>query len=96
MAEHGRLMGAPVDYARPKLANPDGSFSTEETTTIERDGNWFNVPTIVNGQRVDPEIVEILFDGGRIEPVGKFASEQEATESARYRSMALAMMRGIE
>ncbi len=96
MAGHNSLLGAPVDYSRPKLENLDGTTSTEETITIERGGKWYNVPTIIKGQRVEPEIVGNLFDHGHVMPVGTFETAQEAEESARYRSMALAMMRGIE
>ena len=93
MVRHNALMGEPVDYNRPQIQNPDGSMSTEETITIPRGGKWYNVPTIVNGRRVDPGLVENLFQTGRIPHVGEFGTLFEAENSARYRTNALSTMR---
>lgn len=35
------------------FANPDGSFSTERSSTIQLDGKWVNVPLLVEGQDED-------------------------------------------
>lgn len=32
------------------FANPDGTFSTERSSTIEMDGKFFNIPMLVKGQ----------------------------------------------
>ena len=33
--------------------NPDGSFSTERSATVELDGKWVNIPLLVEGQDND-------------------------------------------
>jgi len=47
--------GFPIDLGRVKIQNEDGSFSTEETTTVEIDGRWVNVPTIWDGKRLNED-----------------------------------------
>ena len=73
---------------RPVLRNSDGTVSTEETITVERGGSFFNVPTIVNGQRVDPAVVQTRFEQGdsSIPHVGQFSSLSEAVSAAQSRS----------
>ena len=84
----------PIDTGRPILENPDGTFSTEETITLERDGKWYNVPTIINGQRVDPAEVEQLFLAGKVNEVGKYDTLKQAEAAAVARSKEIGRVRG--
>lgn len=78
--------GNAIDTSRPKIENPDGSFSTEETITIEADGKWVNIPTIVDGKRVGEEQAVELFKSGKNRAVGEFPTLPEAENAARARS----------
>jgi len=71
---------------RKVLNNADGSFSTEETITVEYDGRYFNIPTIFDGKRLDEETARALFLTGANKPVGVFNSLEEAVSSAKQRS----------
>jgi hypothetical protein len=54
---------------RPILANPDGSFSTERTTTILDAGQWYNIPTIFNGKAVsERQAVDIMRKNKYVDP----------------------------
>lgn len=79
--------------------NPDGRTSTEISSTVDVDGRFFNIPTLVQGQ-IDPESIaggdspspeqmQIAFDrfkerGGLNLP--GFATEEEAIVAAQARS----------
>lgn len=90
-------IGEPIDLTRPKLFNPDGSFSTEETITIsDADGTAFNIPTIVNGKRVSDEEAERLFRSGKNPDVGTFPSVDEAVKAARARTNRIGTVRGLD
>lgn len=67
---------------RPVLHNPDGTVSTEKSITIEEDGKFINIPTIINGKEVSPQTA-IAFYHDTGEHLGKFASEQEAEQAAQ-------------
>jgi N12 class adenine-specific DNA methylase/predicted RNA methylase len=86
--------GNSVDTKRPKIENPDGSFSTEETITIEADGKWVNIPTIVGGQRVGEDQAIELFKSGKNPAVGAFPTLPEAETAARGRSEDIGNIRG--
>jgi hypothetical protein len=76
------------DFARPKLKNPDGSFSTEETATVGFGNRQYNIPTIVNGQRV-PIGAAVSDARGRMAQgtvFPNFATEDEAVKQAKLRS----------
>jgi hypothetical protein len=90
----GVNIGKPLDYNRPKIANQDGSFSTERTVTLPLNGRWYNVPTIVNGQELAPDHAEYAFSRGWIPHVGEFGSVEEATRSAAARSKYIGDKRG--
>ncbi len=76
-----------IDPARPLLRNTDGSVSTEETITIEADGRFYIIPTIVDGRRLSPEQAQdAWFAGINPEVRPPFNSQQEADAYARYRS----------
>ena len=89
----GSLGERPIDLSRPILQNNDGTFSTEQTITIGADGRFFNIPTIVNGQRVGEEQAIALWRAGRNEAVGEFLTEEEALASARSRTERIGRVR---
>jgi GH24 family phage-related lysozyme (muramidase) len=75
--------------SRPVLFNEDGSVSTERTITVEQDGKWINIPTIVAGkQRTDEEAVA-LYRAGKNPSVGEYSTETEASVAAEQRSARL-------
>lgn len=86
-----------IDPNRPILMNEDGSSSSERTVTIEGDGRYFNVPSIINGERYDqetPEDFEKIIENakskmkqGWIYP--NFESLEEAEQQAGARSDSL-------
>lgn len=88
-------IGAPIDRSRPILENNDGSFSTERTITVQgRDGQWYNLPTIINGKAYDPAQVQQAFEGGQNIPnVGVFKTLQQAEQAARARSSEIGRVR---
>lgn len=79
-------IGTPIDTTRPILENGDGTFSTEETITLERNGRWFNVPTIVGGERIDPDEIEQRFMAGSVPHVGEFDTLKQAEAAATART----------
>lgn len=74
---------------KPLLKNSDGSYSTEETITIEENGKYFVIPTIVNGQRKSEDEAINLFRKGKNKDVGSFNSLKEANDYASLRTKAL-------
>lgn len=87
---------APIDTGRPILNNEDGSFSTEQTITIESDGVFYNIPTIVNGRRVSEDEAVSLWRQGRNPEVATARSLNEALDIARGRSRRIGQVRGQE
>lgn len=88
-------IGKPIDLKRPIIRNKDGTFSTEKTITVERDGRFFNIPTIINGREVSPKLaIESAFQSGQ--NVGEFDTKREAVESAKKRSQEIGRLRGGE
>ena len=84
---------APIDLNRPRLDNPDGSFSTERTITIEADGGYFNIPTIVDGQTLSEEDAIAAWRAGRNPEVGRAATLDEAVAMAEARSSRIGRVR---
>ena len=41
--------------SRTPVRNPDNSISTEHSITIEEDGEYINIPTVVNGKIISDE-----------------------------------------
>lgn len=87
-------IGKPIDGSRAIIENADGSFSTEETITLERDGKWFNVPTIVGGKRIDHGEIERRFLAGEVPDVGEFDTLKAAETAAVARTQAIGRTRG--
>ena len=75
-----------INTQRPAINNPDGSISTEKTITIEIDGKYYLVPTIVNGKQVTPDEAVLSMMSGKNPAVGEFNSAVEAEVAARLRS----------
>ena len=83
-------IGAPVEFGRPLVPNPDGSVSSELTMTTQgRDGQWYNVPTMMNGMALPPDTVETLFQYGLAPHVGVFPSLESAESAAVRRSQTI-------
>ena len=94
----GKLGTEIVGYmpaGRPIISNPDGSYSTERTTTIKlSNGKWINIPTIFDGKEVSvDQAFDIMRQYGFKDPeTGKkakeFKSEPEASKAAASGSKA--------
>jgi hypothetical protein len=84
-----------IDRSRPKLSNPDGSFSTESTITVGIDGRYYNIPTIVNGQRVGQEAA-IQAARRNLEAFPNYQTLEQALAAAANRSNAIGALRGGE
>lgn len=73
---------------RPVLTNEDGTFSTEETITVEMDGRFMNIPTIWDGKRVpEEEAIEQARRSGQDFPT--FDTLEAAETAARERTATL-------
>lgn len=66
---------------RRTIENPDGSVSTERSITIEEDGDFVNIPTIVDGVETSEEdAINAYHRTGQ--HLGKFKSRDEAVSNA--------------
>ena len=84
---------------RPIILNPDLSYSTERTITVNdpgiNNGLWTNIPTMYGGKAVSPEMAIMLIrKHNGIDPdTGKqllgYKSEEEAVKEAEKRSAEL-------
>ena len=97
--------GFPIDLTRPRIPGRDretgaavpGMWATEESETLQLDqgGRWFNIPRIVNGQRVDSQTAarhaREQREEGRLYP--HFESLEEAERQAPLRSEAIGRAR---
>jgi peptidoglycan hydrolase-like protein with peptidoglycan-binding domain/muramidase (phage lysozyme) len=80
-------LGFMVDIDRPAIRNADGSISTERTETFEVDGQFWNIPTIVDGKQLSSDQAFAEYEAGRNAAVqGPFASSDEAVSAAKQRS----------
>lgn len=79
-----------VDLTRPKIQNPDGTFSTEETATemftTPEGQRYLNFPTIVNGTRLSLDDAILALQTGSSMPTGNYQSLDEAVKAARGRT----------
>lgn len=71
---------------KPILANADGSVSTERTITVESDGKYAVIPTIVDGKRMSDADATELYKAGTNPPVGEYGTQAEADTAASNRS----------
>jgi hypothetical protein len=84
---------AEIDTSRRILENPDGSFSTERTITIESDGKHLLIPTILNGAQLQPQDAIEAWRIGANPEVGAFDSAEEAERAAVARSAQIGQVR---
>jgi hypothetical protein len=86
-----------VDLTRPKIQNPDGTFSTEESATelfTTPDGpRYINFPTIVNGTRLSLDDAIMALQTGSSMPTGSYPTLDEALRAARARTQFLGQRR---
>lgn len=88
------MMGAPsrgpdsdIDTSRPALENSDGSYSTERTITVEADGKYYVIPTIVGGRQLSEDDAIQAWQRGENQAVREpFDSLEQAEAYARFRS----------
>jgi hypothetical protein len=86
-----RIMPDRAMPSKPLVKNPDGSYSSEQTITVEQDGKHYIVPTIYNGKKVsDEEAIQ----GGQ--NVGVYDSAEEAERVAKERSASFTASRQDE
>lgn len=91
----GRRSGEqPIDMSRPRIENPDGSFSTERTITVEADGKHFLIPTIVGGKQLSEDAAVKAWRDGKNKAVGEFDTAAEAERQAKSRSRRIGDLRG--
>lgn len=70
-------------------------MSTESTITIEEDGRYINLPTVIGGQRYSEDDAISLFHQGRNPAVGIYSSEERADRQAEMRHRAFARGLGL-
>lgn len=91
--------GFPIDVSRPRLSNPDGSFSTEQTITFNASevglpDEIVTVPTIINGQKVSDQTAMFAFARGLNPAVQRgFDTYDEADRAAIARTESIARAR---
>jgi hypothetical protein len=68
---------------RPKVSNPDGSYSTVRTIGIEIDGGrHVNIPTVINGKVVsNEEAINYFKKTGQ--HLGMYKNQKEADAAAK-------------
>lgn len=84
MRGHGRVSA--LQPNRPALWNDDGTYSTERTITVERDGKHYLIPTVVGGQQLSETdaIAEAMKPDGEI--FGVFENKDDADAYSVWRS----------
>ena len=68
---------------RPKVRNPDGSYSTVRTMTITDDqGRGINIPTVIDDRVVDPKEAIEHFKKTK-QHLGVYKTQQDALNAAQ-------------
>lgn len=68
---------------RPKVRNPDKSYSTVRSITITDDqGRGINIPTVIDGKVVEPKEAIEHFRKTK-QHLGVYKTEQEALDAAK-------------
>jgi len=84
-----------IDQDRPVLKDKDGNPMTEQTATVESDGEYLLIPRIWDGELHEdatPDELMASVASGENEIVGRYSSEKEANAAAGARSA----MKGVE
>src|SRR5574341_529995 len=84
--------GFPIDLRRPFVRIPEGGIGTEYSLTSPLGARWYNYPSIWGGRVLDPDeayrqFALAMHAGGWVYP--NFATEKEAIEAAKRRSIAI-------
>lgn len=68
---------------RPKVRNPDGSYSTVKTITItDNEGRGINIPTVVDGTVLDPKQAIEHFKKTK-QHLGVYKTQEDAMNAAQ-------------
>ncbi len=68
------------------VRNKNGTFSSERTATIEQDGVYYNIPTLINGEQLTLEEAKRKFVERETKATGAYRTQEEAVRAARKRS----------
>ena len=83
-----QMTPAEVARTKPRILNPDGTYSSERSITIGVEGQYINVPTIWEGKQLrPPEAIERAIKSRIKYP--KFRTLREALQAAKERTEAL-------
>ena len=93
--------GMPIDPDRPMVPNTTpgikGTHMTEQSITIQADiGDgelWYNIPTVIKGEKVSDDSAYAFFVHGMNPHVGVYGSSEEAIESSVLRSKMINKLR---
>jgi hypothetical protein len=85
----------PIDLSRPLVKDETG-IHTELTATFNVDGQWAVIPTVVDGEVLDPEKALSMHRAGENPAVGTFDDLDEADRYARLRTRTIDEFRGDE
>jgi len=85
--------------SRPAVQNPDGSYSTVDSITIEEDGTYVNIPTVVwldgEWQHVDENTAKEYYkQTGQY--LGRYSTLDEAVSKAKQLSQDQAALYGLD
>jgi hypothetical protein len=59
----------------------------EISITTQRNGKWYNIPSVIDGKQIEPYEAEQLFKKHRIKPLqGPFDTILQAEDAAKRRS----------
>ena len=84
----GNMTPEEVALKKKRIQNPDNTFSTEKTITIQTDRGFINIPTIIDGKQLSPEDAIVEHKKSKVEPTF-YKSQEEAVKSAKERSNAI-------
>jgi hypothetical protein len=85
--------GAPHDLTRPVILNEDGTYSTEQTITVQVGDKHLVLPTVFDGQHhTNQQAVQAYRDGSN-PAVGTFGNAKEADDYAERRHQEEASLR---
>jgi len=74
------------EYHGVEVPGPGGTVSSERTITIEMDGMYYNIPTLVGGEQLTTDEAVRQFKEGKIPAVGVADTREAAVKGAQERS----------